>query len=105
MNKIISQKINALINKCETYLVEVAYEEAEGGFRNKDEFNGYLLGVNEIISELKEITSGVTHICNRCGSTNVVVDCSDDGYYDYEEEWISCGSTFEIYCNDCGNVE
>ena len=105
MSKIISQKINALINKCETYLVEVAYEEVEGGFRNKDEFNGYLLGINEIISELKEITSGITFTCNRCGSTNVVVDSSDGGYYDYDEEWISRRLTLEIYCNDCGNGE
>lgn len=105
MNKTISQKINALINKCETYLIETSYSEVEGGFKNKDEFNGYLLGLDEMTKELKEITSGITFICNRCGSTNVYVNSSDDGYYDYEEEWISFGSTLEIYCNDCGNGE
>lgn len=105
MNKTISQKINHLINKYETYWVESSYSEAENGFKNEDEFRGYLLGINEMIGELKEITSGITFICNRCGSENVYVNSSDDGYYDYEEEWISFGSTLEIYCNDCGNGE
>lgn len=103
MNQTISQKINNLINKCEAYIVEVGYAEVERGFRNEDEFKGYLLGMSELISELKEITSGITFICNRCGSNNVYVNSSDDGYYDYEEEWVSYGSTLEIYCNDCGN--
>ena len=105
MNKTISQKINTLINKCETYLLEVSYSEVEDGFKNEDEFRGYLLGMNEMTEELKEITSGITFTCNRCGSTNVVVDSSDGGYYDYDEEWISFRSTLEIYCNDCGNGE
>lgn len=82
------------------------YIDEEGLYYMTPDGEKIKLKANSIFHTISvQVGEGFTHICNRCGSTNVCVNSSDDGYYDYEEEWISCGSSLEIYCNDCGNGE